>query len=81
MVNIDDLKRQYNYIATIQEYYYRLFDQYNNHLSDFISKNIPHLHYNISTALNVIQVNTSRSLSLMKNEIESLTGKSRALIA
>lgn len=68
-VNIDNLKRQYNYIATIQEYYYRIFDLYNDCFADFLEKNSPHLHYNFSTALNKIQVNLSLSMNFVRGEL------------
>ncbi|MCX8701635.1 ORF6C domain-containing protein [Gilliamella sp. B2840] len=68
-VNIDNLKRQYNYIGTIQEYYYRIFDLYNDCLADFLEKNSPHLHYNFSTALNKIQVNLSLSMNFVRGEL------------
>ena len=68
-VNIDNLKRQYNYLATIQEYYYRVFDLYNDCLADFLSKNSPHLHYNFSTALNKIQVNLGLSMNFICGEL------------
>ncbi|MCX8649950.1 ORF6C domain-containing protein [Gilliamella sp. B2776] len=69
-VNIDNLKRQYNYIGTIQEYYYRIFDLYNDCLADFLEKNSPHLHYNFSTALNKIQVNLSLSMNFVRGELD-----------
>ena len=69
VVNIDNLKRQYNYIATIQEYYYRVFDLYNDCFADFLEKNSPHLHYNFSTALNKIQVNLSLSMNFVRGEL------------
>lgn len=69
VVNIDNLKRQYNYLATIQEYYYRVFDLYNDYLADFLEKNSPHLHYNFSTALNKMQVNLSLSMNFICGEL------------
>ena len=69
-VNIDNLKRQYNYIATIQEYYYRVFDLYNDCFADFLNKNSPHLHYNFSTALNKIQVNLGLSMNFVRSELD-----------
>ena len=69
-VNIDNLKRQYNYLATIQEYYFRVFDLYNDTLANFLGKNSPHLHYNFSTALNKIQINVSLSLNFVRSEID-----------
>ncbi|MCO6537832.1 MAG: phage antirepressor N-terminal domain-containing protein, partial [Gilliamella sp.] len=65
-INIDNLKRQYNYLATIQEYYYRVFDLYNDSLADFLNKNSPALHYNLSSALNKIQVNIGLSLNFIR---------------
>lgn len=69
-INIDNLKRQYNYLATIQEYYYRVFDLYNDSLADFLNKNSPALHYNLSSALNKIQVNIGLSLNFIRSEID-----------
>ncbi|OCG59932.1 phage antirepressor N-terminal domain-containing protein [Gilliamella sp. Nev3-1] len=69
-INIDNLKRQYNYLATIQEYYYKVFDLYNDALSDFLNKNSPALHYSFSTALNKIQVNIGLSLNFIRSEID-----------
>lgn len=69
-INIDNLKRQYNYLATIQEYYYKVFDLYNDALSDFLNKNSPALHYNLSSALNKIQVNIGLSLNFIRSEID-----------
>ena len=69
-VNIDNLKRQYNYIATIQEYYYRVFDLYNDCFADFLNNNSPHLHYNFSTALNKIQVNLGLSMNFVRSELD-----------
>ena len=68
-VNIYNLKRQYNYLATIQEYYYRVFDLYNDCLAGFLSKNSPHIHYNFSTALDKIQVNLSLSMNFICGEL------------
>ena len=56
-VNLDNLNRQRTYLETIQEYYYRVFDLYNDTLAMFLEKNSPHLHYNFSTVLNKIQIN------------------------
>lgn len=69
-INIDNLKRQHNYLATIQEYYYRLFDLYQESLADFLNKNSPALHYSFSTALNKIQVNIGLSLNFIRSEID-----------
>ncbi|MWN91340.1 hypothetical protein GQ597_11595 [Gilliamella sp. Pra-s65] len=69
-INIDNLKRQYNYLATIQEYYYKVFDLYNDSLADFLNKNSPALHYNLSSALNKIQVNIGLSLNFIRSEID-----------
>ena len=74
-VNIDNLKRQYNYLATIQEYYYRVFDLYNDTLAMFLEKNSPHLHYNFSTALNKIQINVSLSLNFVRSELDVSNSK------
>ena len=69
-VNIDNLKRQYNYLVTIQEYYYKVLDLYNNTLAEFLIKNIPHLHHNFSNALNKIQINVSFSLNFIRRELD-----------
>ncbi|XKM12679.1 BRO family protein [Orbaceae bacterium ac157xtp] len=69
-INLDNLKRQYNYLASIQECYYRIFDEYNDNLAGFLSKNSPHLHYNISTALNKMQVTLGLSLNYNREEIK-----------
>ena len=37
-VNLDNLNRQRNYLETIQEYYYRVFDLYNDTLANFLEK-------------------------------------------
>lgn len=74
-VNIDNLKRQYNYLATIQEYYYRVFDLYNDTLAMFLEKNSPRLHYNFSTALNKIQINVSLSLNFVRSELDVSNSK------
>ncbi|MCX8602606.1 MULTISPECIES: phage antirepressor N-terminal domain-containing protein [unclassified Gilliamella] len=75
VVNIDNLKRQYNYIATIQEYYYRVVDLYNDCFADFLNKNSPHLHYNFSTALNKIQVNLGLSMNFVRSELDICNAK------
>lgn len=69
-VNLDNLNRQRTYLATIQEYYFRVFDLYNDTLANFLGKNSPHLHYNFSTALNKIQINVSLSLNFVRSEID-----------
>ena len=74
-VNLDNLKRQYNYLATIREYYYRVFDLYNDTLAMFLEKNSPHLHYNFSTALNKIQINVGLSLNFVRSELDVSNSK------
>ena len=69
-VNLDNLNRQRTYLETIQEYYFRVFDLYNDTLANFLGKNSPHLHYNFSTALNKIQINVSLSLNFVRSEID-----------
>ncbi|XKM12656.1 phage antirepressor N-terminal domain-containing protein [Orbaceae bacterium ac157xtp] len=69
-INLDNLKRQYKYLESIQECYYRIFDEYYDNLADFLSKNSPHLHYNISTALNKMQVTLGLSLNYNREEIK-----------
>ena len=69
-VNLDNLNRECTYLETIQEYYYRVFDLYNDTLAMFLEKNSPHLHYNFSTALNKIQINVRLSLNFVRSEID-----------
>ena len=75
-VNVDNLSRQRDYLETIQEYYYRVFDLYNETLADFLGKNIPHLHYNFSTALNKIEVNINLSLNFVRSELDICNARS-----
>ena len=74
-VNLDNLNRQRTYLETIQEYYYRVFDLYNDTLANFLGKNSPHLHYNFSTALNKIQINVGLSLNFVRSEIDVCNSK------
>ena len=74
-VNLDNLNRQRTYLETIQEYYYRVFDLYNDTLAMFLEKNSPHLHYNFSTALNKIQINVGLSLNFVRSELDVSNSK------
>lgn len=75
-VNVDNLSRQRDYLETIQEYYYKVFDLYNETLADLLGKNSPHLHYNFSTALNKIQINISLSLNFVRSELDFCNARS-----